>query len=158
MTGEARQRKQTVAERRFAEHARELAALGLEERFARIYSTNLWSDPKTRSGTGSSLDSTRVLRDELPKALKKLDAEVLLDAPCGDFTWMEHVDLGGIEYIGGDIVPAIVTDNKRRYASESRRFIELDLTREALPRADVLLCRDCLVHLSYANIRAVLDN
>jgi len=155
---EKRRRALTIAERKFAEHARELEKLGLRERFERIYSTNLWSDPETRSGAGSSLDSTRVLRAELPKALKKLDAEVLLDAPCGDFTWMEHVDLGGIEYIGGDIVPAIVTDNKRRYAGESRRFIELDLTREALPRADVLLCRDCLVHLSYANIRAVLDN
>ena len=71
---------------------------------------------------------------------------------------MEHVDLSGIEYIGGDIVPAIVTDNKRRYAGESRRFIELDLTREPLPLADVLLCRDCLVHLSYENIQAVLAN
>ncbi|HXQ77347.1 MAG TPA: hypothetical protein VN797_04035, partial [Gemmatimonadaceae bacterium] len=39
-----------------------------------------------------------------------------------------------------------------------RRFIDLDLTRDALPAADVLLCRDCLVHLSYANIRAVLAN
>jgi len=155
---EKRPRAITIAERKFAEQARELANLDLKEKFERIYSTNLWSDPRTRSGTGSSLDSTRVLRAELPKALKKLDALVLLDAPCGDFTWMELVDLGGIEYIGGDIVPAMVTDNKRRYASESRKFIELDLTRDTLPRADVLLCRDCLVHLSYANIRAVLDN
>src|SRR5947207_8580346 len=111
MTGEARQRKQTVAERRFAEHARELAELGLEERFARIYATNLWSDPETRSGTGSNLDSTRVLRAELPKALRRLGVQVLLDAPCGDFTWMERVDLGDIQYIGGDIVSAIVEEN-----------------------------------------------
>ena len=155
---DTRKRVLTVAERRFAEQARELSRLGLQERFERIYATNLWSDPDTRSGTGSSLDSTRVLRAELPKALRKLGAQVLLDAPCGDFTWMEHVDLSGIEYIGGDIVPAIVTDNKRRYAGEARRFNELDLTRDPLPIADVLLCRDCLVHLSYENIRAVLAN
>jgi len=156
--GGARQRQRTIAERRFAERASELVELGLQERFERIYSTNLWSDPESRSGAGSSLDSTRVLRVELPSALRQLGARVLLDVPCGDFRWMEHVDLSGIEYIGGDIVPSIVEENRRLHASESRRFLELDLTRDALPDADVLLCRDGLVHLSYANIRAVLAN
>jgi hypothetical protein len=157
-TGDERHRKLTVAERRFAERADELTQLGLQERFERIYSTNLWSDPQSRSGVGSTLDSTRVLRTELPLALRQLEARVLLDVPCGDFTWMEHVDLSGIEYIGGDIVPSIVEKNQRLHAGESRRFVGLDLTRDILPDADVLLCRDCLVHLSYANIRAVLAN
>lgn len=153
-----RRRALTVAERKFAEHAAELNGLGLREKFERIYATNLWSDPETRSGVGSSLDSTRVLRAELPDALRELDVKVLLDAPCGDFAWMQHVDLSGIEYIGGDIVPTIVAEDHRRYGSPTRRFIELDLTRDALPDADLLLCRDCLVHLSFANIRAVLAN
>ena len=151
-------RKRTIAERRFEERANELAELGLAERFARIYSTNLWSDPESRSGVGSTLDSTRTLRAELPKALRQLEARVLLDVPCGDFTWMEQVDLSDIEYIGGDIVPLIVEQNQRLHSRESRRFIQLDLTRDVLPDADVLLCRDCLVHLSYANIRVVLAN
>jgi len=156
--GDAKSRKKTVAERRFAERAEELTKLGLKERFERIYSTNLWSDPESRSGVGSGLDSTRVLRAELPKALRTLEARVLLDVPCGDFTWMEHVDLGGIQYIGGDIVPSIIEVNQRLHETESRRFALVDLTRDELPDADVLLCRDCLVHLSYANIRAVLAN
>ena len=151
-------RRKTVAERRFAERADELTKLGLQERFERIYSTNLWSDPESRSGVGSALDATRVLRAELPTALRELGTRVLLDVPCGDFTWMERVDLAGIEYVGGDIVPSIVAENKRLHASGSRRFALVDLTRDELPDADVLLCRDCLVHLSYANIRAVLAN
>jgi len=151
-------RRKTVAERRFAERAEEFEKLGLRERFERIYSTNLWSDPESRSGVGSALDSTRVVRAELPGVLRKLEARVLLDVPCGDFTWMEHVDLKGIDYIGGDIVPAIVEENQRLHAGKGRRFAVVDLTRDELPTADVLLCRDCLVHLSYANIRAVLTN
>lgn len=153
-----RKRVETVAERKFAERAEELSRLGLRERFERIYATNLWSDPETRSGVGSSLDSTRVLRARLPAALRELGTRVLLDAPCGDFSWMQHVELTGIEYIGGDIVPAIVAGNETRYATSRRRFVSLDLTRDPLPDADVLLCRDCLVHLSYANIRLVLAN
>jgi hypothetical protein len=151
-------RRKTVAERRFAERADELTKLGLKERFERIYSTNLWSDPESRSGVGSALDATRVLRAELPKALRELGTRVLLDVPCGDFTWIKHVDLAGIEYVGGDIVPSIIAENKRLHESVSRRFALVDLTRDDLPDADVLLCRDCLVHLSYANIRAVLAN
>jgi hypothetical protein len=156
--GDSKPRRKTVAERRFAERQEELTKLGLKERFERIYATNLWSDPESRSGVGSALDATRALRAELPKALRELDARVLLDVPCGDFTWMEHVDLGSIQYIGGDIVPSIVEENKRLHESASRRFALVDLTRDELPDADVLLCRDCLVHLSYANIRAVLAN
>ncbi|MFL5500835.1 MAG: class I SAM-dependent methyltransferase [Gemmatimonadaceae bacterium] len=151
-------RKLTVAERRFAEDAKQLSELGLQKKFERIYETNLWSDPESRSGVGSSLDATRVVRAELPKTLRRLEARTLLDVPCGDFTWMARVDLSGIDYIGADIVATIIEKNKRLHASSTRRFIDLDLTRDALPAADVLLCRDCLVHLSYANIRAVLAN
>ena len=153
-----RKRAITIAERRFAERKGELEKLGLQERFERIYHTNLWSDPETRSGTGSSLDSTRVLREKLPNALHKLGTRVLLDVPCGDFTWMERVDLTGIDYIGGDIVRSIIDSNRQEKSGKRRRFIEVDLTRDKLPDADVLLCRDCLVHLSYANIAQVFDN
>ena len=153
-----RKRTITIAERRFAEQRQELSKLGLQERFERIYHTNLWSDPETRSGTGSSLDSTRVLREKLPVALRELGTRVLLDAPCGDFTWMDHLDLSGIDYIGADIVRSIVESNRKNYDADGRTFIELDLTRDDLPDADVLLCRDCLVHLSYANIARVLTN
>jgi SAM-dependent methyltransferase len=153
-----RKRAITIAERRFAEQKQELSKLGLQERFERIYHTNLWSDPETRSGTGSSLDSTHVLREKLPDALRALGTRVLLDVPCGDFTWMEHVDLTGIHYIGGDIVRSIVESNREEHSGKRRSFREIDLTRDALPDADVLLCRDCLVHLSYRNIARVLGN
>ena len=153
-----RKRAITIAEQRFAEHKHELLKLGLQERFERIYHTNLWSDPETRSGTGSSLDSTRVLREKLPDVLHQLGTRVLLDIPCGDFSWMDHVDLSGISYIGGDIVRSIIESNREEKSGEDRSFIEIDLTRDVLPDADVLLCRDCLVHLTYANIARVLDN
>jgi hypothetical protein len=33
-----------------------------------------------------------------------------------------------------------------------------DITVDPLPRCDAILCRDCLVHLSFANISRALDN
>ena len=147
-------RPQTVAERRFAEQSAALAGLSLEERFARIYQTNLWSDTESRSGAGSSLDATASLRASLPPLLRRLGAHHLLDVPCGDFNWMARVDLSGIDYIGGDIVEAVIEANRGRYESPTRRFMKVDLTTGPLPEADVILCRDCLVHFSFANIIA----
>lgn len=147
-------RPTTVAERRFAEQAAALSELTLEERFARIYQTNLWSDAESRSGAGSSLYATARLRAELPPLLRRLNARRLLDVPCGDFNWMNHVDLAGIEYMGGDIVESMVEANRERYESPTRRFVKADVTSGVLPRADVILCRDCLVHFSFGNIIA----
>ena len=148
-------RPPTVAERRFAERQAELADLDLRARFARMYETNLWDGAESRSGVGSSLAATATVRAELPALLRSLGVRRLLDVPCGDFHWMAHVDLaaaGVAEYVGGDVVPALVAANRARHAAPGREFVEVDLTRGPLPRADAVLCRDCLVHLSFANV------
>jgi hypothetical protein len=147
----------TIAERRFAEQAAALSELSIEERFARIYQTNLWFDAESRSGTGSNLDETAQLRASLPPLLRRLNTRRLLDVPCGDFNWMNHVDLSGIEYIGGDIVQPLIEANRERYESAARRFLKVDVIKGPLPQADVILCRDCLVHFSFANIIAAFQ-
>jgi hypothetical protein len=155
----------TVAERRFAERAAELAALDLPARFTRMYETNLWDNPESRSGTGSGLAATARLRAGLPAMFRQLGVRRLLDIPCGDFHWMAHVDLaaaGVTEYVGGDVVGALVEANRTRYAAPGRAFVQVDLTAGPLPTIagaapDAVLCRDCLVHLSFANIARVLD-
>jgi len=154
------ERPRTVAERRFAERATELTRLDLPARFARMYETNLWDNTESRSGDGSSLASTAGVRADLPNLLRRLHVRRLLDVPCGDFHWMAHVDLAGagvIAYVGGDVVDAIVEANNARYGDAARRFVRVDLTSGPLPvvagqAADAVLCRDCLVHLSFANI------
>ena len=160
-----RNRPRTVAERKFAEQQAELTRLELPDRFARIHETNLWSDAESRSGSGSALASTAQLRAKLPQFLRQLGVRRLLDVPCGDFHWMSHVDLeaaGVTAYVGGDVVEAIVEADRERYAAPGRTFERVDLTTGPLPLvdaapADAVLCRDCLVHLSFANIARVFD-
>ena len=160
-----RVRPQTVAERRFAERAEELRRLDLPARFARMYETNLWAGAESRSGDGSSLAATAGVRAGLPGLLRSLGVRRLLDVPCGDFHWMAHVDLGAAgvaAYVGGDVVEAIVAANNARYGTDSCSFVHVDLTTGPLPAvagepADAVLCRDCLVHLSFANIARALS-
>jgi hypothetical protein len=65
-------------------------------------------------------------------------------------------------YIGGDIVPQVIARNQSREDLRQLpydvQFETLDITRDELPTSDLVLCRDCLVHLSFANIRAALRN
>jgi hypothetical protein len=154
-----RTRPQVAAQRNFNERRAELTELPLAARFERIVETNLWGAPSSRSGVGSELAATATLRSAIPRLLERLDVRSLLDVPCGDFAWLSTVDLP-VDYIGADIVASLIESNTRHYAGAGsrRRFLTLDLTSDPLPASDVVLCRDCLVHLSFANVHRALEN
>jgi hypothetical protein len=71
---------------------------------------------------------------------------------------MQQVELGSVAYIGGDIVPDLIEQNNAKYQSASRQFVVLDLMKDQLPQADMLLCRDCLIHLSFRDIELAIKN
>jgi len=150
-------RPPVVAHLRFQAAAGEFAEKDLAAAFTHIHDTNLWAG-RSVSGVGSAADETAVLRRAIPELLQTLGASSLLDVPCGDFSWLSMVDLGALEYTGADIVLPLVLKNAATYPHPRRRFVQLDLTSDPLPRADVVLCRDCLVHLSHANVLKSLAN
>jgi hypothetical protein len=122
----------------------------VESIFAEKMQTNAWRGAESVSGRGSDLEQTRVIIREIPRLLRQLGARTLLDVPCGDFNWMRSVDLGTTYYIGGDIVSDLVARNQQ-FASDTVEFRRLDLLEGPVPAADVILCRDCLVHLSFGD-------
>lgn len=128
-----------------------------EEIFTRIYKRNTFRGKDSASGTGSDLHQTRIIAGELPALLKALKASTMLDIPCGDFHWMQRVDLRGIDYTGADIVKEIIQKNTEKYARDGVRFQHLDLIKDKLPSVDLVFCRDSLVHLSFADIFLALD-
>ena len=130
----------------------------IESIFTTIYQNNEWHDAESVSGPGSSLKRTCVIRDELPRFLRTFGARSLLDAPCGDFNWMQHVNLEGVHYIGGDVVPDLIEQNRRKHGNRHRTFVLLDITKDVLPRTDAILCRDCFIHFSFAHIDAAIAN
>jgi hypothetical protein len=130
----------------------------MEAAFTPFYTENRWGDSESVSGPGSTLTRTSKLRQELPLLLQEIGTRSLIDAPCGDFNWMKDTELGVEEYTGVDVIPALVERNQRLYGNERRRFVLGDLTRDKLPRVDVILCRDCLIHFSYKHIAAAMRN
>jgi len=139
-------------------HSEQLEGAPLKERFSAIYDRNIFGGRLSRSGEGSDLTQTEIIRREIPEILKKLGARSFLDAPCGDCFWMQHVDLEVERYIGADIVPAMVAQNQQRFAAPGREFRCLNLTTDELPKVDVIFSRDCLVHLSLEDAMRILSN
>jgi len=115
--------------------------------FSEIYKTHYWISEESVSGHGSDLDETITLRKELPSILKQLDVHSMLDIPCGDLNWMRHTDLGIEYYIGADVVPELIEENKKLYKTSGSNFEVLDIIHDKLPCVDLVFCRDCLVHL-----------
>jgi SAM-dependent methyltransferase len=129
-----------------------------QEIFSKAYDTYQWGSQESRSGEGSELAATENLRAYLPELFERLNVRTFLDAPCGDWNWMRHVDLAGVDYIGADVAPRIVEENSARHARPGVRFMVADLATASLPRADLILCRDCWIHLSFEDIAAILEN
>jgi hypothetical protein len=152
-------RPRVLAHQRFLADKDSFAGLDLAQRFCRIHDTNLWGAPASASGLGSEIDATAALRSELPRLLERLGVTSLLDAPCGDAGWINQADLR-MRYVGVDIVPALIESQQRRAAAGKIRgeYHLADITADTLPRCDAILCRDALVHLSFANIERAVAN
>ena len=137
---------------------RRLARQTPAEIFSEKYRNNSWRGECSVSGQGSDPCATRAIVARLPELLRYREIESLVDVPCGDFAWMREIDLSGIEYTGGDIVDELIESNNEQYADSNLRFRRIDLLSETVPAGDLLICRDCLVHFSYADIWRAMTN
>lgn len=130
----------------------------MEDIFLAIYAGNLWGSSESRSGPGSTIARAADFLPDLAALLRGLNTRVLVDAPCGDFNWARALVPIVERYIGIDVVREIVARNQRASGSASTVFLHGDLTQDPLPPADVILCRDCLVHFSLVDVWRALGN
>lgn len=131
-----------------------------QSRFAQIYELGVWrhhEDQEAASGVGSELASTEPLRANLPALLSKLEVSSLTDVGCGDWTWMSKLDLP-CDYLGLDIVDTVIDRNLAAFAKPGVQFRQLDAVAEPLPDCDVVLCREVVFHLSFADGLKLIDN
>lgn len=136
-----------------------LAGKTVEEVFTGIYEKGVWGTKNIRSGGGSTVEHTIEIIQLLPGLFKRYQIKSILDLPCGDFSWMQNMELSAIQYIGGDIVEQLIKRNIENYAQPNRSFTKLDIVKDPLPVGiDLILCRDCFVHLSNQHIRQSIDN
>ena len=128
----------------------EVRAKRVQTKFTEIWRTNAWGSAETRSGTGSTLAQTETLRKRLPEAFAQLGIRTLVDAGCGELNWTSRITEPLQLYLGFDVVGEIVTELRRKFESRKNHlFNTADVSRDRLPAADAILCRDVLTHLSH---------
>jgi hypothetical protein len=130
-----------------------------EQRFTEIYRSNYWLGRESASGPGSSLRHTSDLQADFRRIIDELTIREVFDGPCGDFNWMKgFLQDTAINYVGADIVAPLIDRLAADFTSPRISFVHLDLTRGPFPSADLMLCRDCMFHLSFADTELLLKN
>jgi len=136
-------------------------SLEVEKTFTHIMDHNSWGSKESVSGNGSTLKRTEAIRRELPVLIRSLTITSMCDAPCGDFNWIKKIinRLPLTCYIGIDVVQKLVDQNNKLHGNKKIKFKQSDIIKsQVLPKVDLILCRDCLVHLPYEDILSVLRN
>ena len=118
----------------------------------------LTSSPETVSGPGSTLEATKALRAGLPMLINSYDIHSVVDVPCGDFHWMKEIDLSKMSYLGIDIVPDLIAENRKQYERPNIHFEYGDLVKGVLPPADLVICRDWMTHFSFPLVLSAIRN
>lgn len=130
-----------------------------EGRFTNIYETNAWNSKESRSGPGSEVAHNTTLLENLKKFVSDHGVRTILDLGCGDFNWMQLFDFSMIDkYIGIDIVADEIAMNTKFFANEKIQFIHGNILNYDLPKVDLIISKDVLVHLDYSQAIAVLSN
>jgi hypothetical protein len=97
-------------------------------------------------GSGSTHWFTEPIRKNLANFFEKHNIKSMLDAPCGDFSWMSLIDFPtDFDYLGADLHINLIKSNRNKY---KKNFMVLDITDDFLPKKDVIFVRDCLIHMS----------
>lgn len=156
-----------------------------EDAFNTIYKEDTWNGG---SGPGSKVDTTVQTRKILSAVLGHIAKEKravgqsdmwMLDAPCGDMTWMpltwkesEAARNGvALNYHGGDVSTVVLGRDQEALQTgqlkersggsitdEKISFSQIDLSTDAIGAYDLVFVKDLLGHLHTADISAVLQN
>ena len=135
--------------------------------FQNIFDSGYWLDynienNQSRSGNGSNLSQSIILKKELKNFFEEKKIKKILDIGCGDFKWM-HSLLGEIsfdEYIGIDLVDTLIDQNIKNYQNDKIKFLKKDIVKDDLDNLDdfdFVLIRHVFIHLKNVNILKALS-
>jgi len=130
-----------------------------KEEFVDTYEKNRFKGRVSKSGKGSDIENVQVLIAKMANFINSHKIKSMVDAPCGDFNWMPYLlkNCNISEYRGYDIVPQMIEDNKKKYPGVHFEVKDMVLDGN-FGKADMLFCRDCLVHLSHKSVKMFLKN
>ena len=131
--------------------------------FGNIYENKLWgvgSDPEAPfySGIGSYDPAVIQYVSLVVDVINRYDIKNVIEIGCGDFTVASQYVDKCQNYLGIDVVKALVEHNQRTYGTKAVRFLFADASRTKLPGCDLCIIRQVLQHLSNKDIINIFIN
>jgi len=112
------------------------------------------------SGAASDRRTVSNLIKNINRIITEYKVSEVLDIPCGDFCWIQGVNLKEIKYTGMDVCGYIIDKNRESHSSKMRSFLCGDIVSDPLPKNDLVICKDSFevmsdedIMLSIANIK-----
>jgi SAM-dependent methyltransferase len=131
----------------------------LTEVFESIYQTCEWGADKNSEGTsgsGSEFNNAKPYFYFLRDFLADNSIKSVVDIGCGDWQFSRLIDWSGIEYTGFDASKMVVDKNQKQFEKDNIKFIHGNFISMPLPKADLLICKDVLQHLSIDNVHQAI--
>jgi hypothetical protein len=100
---------------------------------------------ESQCGNGSRVSATGPVRQWLSNIHQEYNVKSVSDVGAGDLNWIGLVDWN-VQYRGYDVYPR----------HEDVEYF--DGTKDVLPKCDLILCRQVMIHLPEDRVYAMLDN
>ena len=126
-----------------------------------IYDQNLWGDNNTEFYSGFGSHNPAIVNpyvEVVTQFLTSFDTPItVLDLGCGDFNIGNQFVKFTKKYIAVDIVENLINYNQEKFKAAHLEFHCLDIAKDTLPKADCIIIRQVLQHLSNAEVQKILD-
>ncbi|MCB4806751.1 class I SAM-dependent methyltransferase [Tamlana sp. 62-3] len=131
-----------------------------KDAMTQIYDLHLWggNDHDFYSGEGShDPEIINPYIEVVTHFFKSFSKPITVcDLGCGDFNIGKHFYKHTKNYIAIDIVEPLITRNQVKFQAENLTFNCLDITKDELPKADCIVLRQVLQHLSNTEIERIV--
>ena len=137
---------------------KEIENLPLEEQWHRLY---LKTKPLRAPGKAMWKGGGIPHQDYLLKIFNNLGIKNFIDCGCADFFWLSKLDWTGINYLGIDIVPELIEQNKKMFPGF--HFVNINIVKE-FPNFvykngnRMIFIRDVFTHLQLADCLKIIEN
>ncbi|GAA4235008.1 class I SAM-dependent methyltransferase [Postechiella marina] len=127
---------------------------------AQIYQQHLWGGNTHDFYSGSGSHNPEIVESYLKVVIQFLKTQkpplVVCDLGCGDFNIGKQLVPFSQKYIGIDIVDNLIDRNNKLFKADNLEFHCLDIAKDLLPKADCVILRQVLQHISNAEIEHIV--
>ena len=126
-----------------------------------VYEMNLWGFNSSQFYSGEGSHQPEIIKPYIEFVISFLTSFnkplTVLDLGCGDFNVGKEFVKYTQKYIGIDIVTNLINYNKKNFKAENLEFLCLDVSKDVLPKADCVIVRQVLQHLSNSEVKNIVE-